>query len=211
MNLQHAARLNALLWPITFCFTLFYMRPGLRIAGVHFPRQGWVVEHPLLWSGGGWLWLVTILAWLWILGGLAWRSLPHWRFATIVQMGLLLIATMLTLSGVIVWMAMLPPAMRQPTAPTLAPLVDALALGLIGVGAGVGGAVAGWIGVELDPQRGLPRGWRWLYIVGGLCALPTPFLLPFPYLLLVAALCWWIGALVLTVWPRQPKALGEQA
>ncbi len=91
----------------------------------------------------------------------------------------------------IVWMAMLSAAMMQTTATTLAPLVDALARGLIGGSALIGGAVTAWIGWDLYAHKALSRTWLWLCIGAGLCALPTPLLLPFPYLLLLAALAWW--------------------
>ena len=84
---------------------------------------------------------------------------------------------------------MLSAAMMQTTATTLAPLVDALALGLIGGSALIGGAVTAWIGWDLYAHKALSR--TWLCIGAGLCALPTPLLLPFPYLLLLAALAWW--------------------
>lgn len=209
MKIQNAARFNAIVWLVVLLFTGFVMRPGLRITGVHFPRQGWIVDNPLLWSLGWWLWLIAIFAWMWLLIALVWTYLPAHRIASMLQSGLMLIAAVLAISGVIVWMGVLPPAMTQATATTLAPLVDALALGLISGGAFMGGAVTAWIGLDLYQQGVLPRPWLWLCIVAGLAALPAPFILPFPYLLLVGALCWWLWSIYLARRPRLPSPFAE--
>lgn len=209
MKIQQAARFNALLWPAVLFYTVFTMAPGLRITGVHFPRQGWIVENNLFWSSGCWFWLLAIFGWMWLLVALAWSYLPAHRMASMLQSGLMLIGATLTISGVIVWMALLPPAMAQATATTLVPLVDALALGLIGGGAFMGGIVTLWIGFDLYQQAVLPRPWLWLCILAGLAALPAPFLLPFPYLLLVATICWWIWSIYLALRPRLPSPFAE--
>ena len=72
MKVAHAARFTALLFFITCAITLLYLRPGLRVAEVQFPRQGWLLENPTLWQVGGWLWLLAIFGWLWLLMALAW-------------------------------------------------------------------------------------------------------------------------------------------
>lgn len=209
MKIQSAARYNALLWPSVLFYTMINMLPGLRLTGVHFPRQGWIVDHVFFWTWGWWLWLLAIFGWMWLLIALAWTYLPAHRIASMLQSGLMLIAAVLAMSGVIVWMGVLPPAMAQTTATTLAPLVDALALGLIGGGAFMGGAVTAWIGLDLYQQAVLPRSWLCLCILAGLSALPAPFLLPFPYLLLVAAICWWLWSLYLAFQPRLPTPFAE--
>ncbi len=91
----------------------------------------------------------------------------------------------------------------------LTPLVDALALGLIGGGAFMGGLVTLWIGLDLYRQGLLAQRWLALCLLAGLCALPTPFLLPFPYWLIVAALCWWGWALYLAFQSRLPSLYAE--
>jgi hypothetical protein len=209
MKIQNAARFNTIIWLGALFITLFSLRPGLRITGVHFPRQGWIVDNLILWNWGWWLWLAAIFGWMWLLVALAWTYLPAHRVASMLQSGLMLIAAVLSISGVIVWMGVLPPAMMQETATMLVPLVDALALGLIGGGAFMGGAVTLWIGVDLYQQGVLPRPWLWLCLLTGLGALPTPFLLPFPYLLLAAALCWWIWSIYLALQPRLPSPFAE--
>lgn len=205
MKIQQAARYNAVLLPAVLFYTGITIAPGLRVAGVHFPRQGWLVENSFFWAAGCWFWLLIIFGWMWLLVALAWSYLPAHRIASMLQSGLLLIGATLAISGVIVWMAVLPPAMRQDNATLMTPLVDALALGLIGGGAFMGGIVTLWIGLDLYRQRVLTRGWLALCLGAGLCALPTPFVLPFPYLLLAAALCWWGWSLYLAVLSPLPS------
>lgn len=209
MKVQQAARFNAVFWPAVLFYTVVTMAPGLRIAGVHFPRQGWIVDNSFFWTAGCWVWLLAIFGWMWLLVALAWNYLPAHRIASMLQSGLLIIGATLAISGVIVWMGVLPPAMRQDNAMQIAPLVDALALGLIGGGAFMGGIVTFWIGLDLYHQRVLARSWLMLCMGAGLCAVPTPFLLPFPYLLLAAALCWWGWALYLTFQSRLPSLYAE--
>lgn len=209
MKIQQAARFNALFCPAVFFYTLIGMTPGLRVAGVHFPRQGWLVENEFFWASGCWFWLLAIFGWMWLLVALMWSYLPAHRIASMLQSGLMLIGATLAISGVIVWMAVLPPAMRQENATLLAPLVDALALGLIGGGAFMGGIVTFWISLDLYRQGVLATRWLALCLLAGLGALPTPFLLPFPYLLAVAALCWWGWALYLAFQSRLPSLYAE--
>lgn len=209
MKIQQAARFNAIVGPVVLFYTVVVMRTGLRITGVHFPRQGWIVANERLWTVGCWLWLLAIFGWMWLLVALMWRYLPAHRLASMLQSGLLIIGAVLVISGVIVWMTVLPPVMHQQNVTMLAPLVDALALGLIGGGAFMGGLVTFWIGLDLYRQGVLAKRWLALCLLTGLCALPTPFLLPLPYLLAVAALCWWGWALYLAFQSRLPGLYAE--
>lgn len=209
MKVQQAARFNAVFWPAVLFYTVVTMAPGLRITGVHFPRQGWIVDHSFVWTFGCWFWLLAIFGWMWLLVALMWSYLPAHRIASMLQSGLMLIGAVLAIAGVIVWMAVLPLAMRQESATMLAPLVDALALGLIGGGAFMGGIVTLWIALDLYQQGVLVRRWLTLLMGAGLCLLPTPFLLPFGYLLAGAALCWWGWMLYLAFQSRLPSLYAE--
>lgn len=209
MKVPYAARFTALIFVITVALTLLLLRPGLRVAGVQFPRQGWLLENPLLWQVGGWLWLVTIFGWMWLLTALAWSYLPAHRVAAMLQSGLTLIGAILAIAGVITWMSALPAAVAQPTAGPFISLVDGLALGLLGGGAFMVGIVTTWIGLELWQQRVLARPWVMLGILAGLFTIPSPFLLPWFYHLLPAALCWSLWCLYLAVLPRLPSPFAE--
>ena len=197
MKVAHAARFTALLFFITCAITLLYLRPGLRVAGVQFPRQGWLLENPTLWQVGGWLWLLAIFGWLWLLMALAWTYLPAHRLAAMLQSGLLLIGATLATAGVITWMKVLPVAVAQADAGIYLSLVDGLALGLLGGGCLLAGIATLWIGIDLWQQQGLSRPWVALCLLAGLFTLPSLFLFPWYYHLLPAALCWWLWTLYL--------------
>ncbi len=209
MKLTNAARFNAVLLLAAISVTLILLSPGLRVVGVQFPRQGWVLENLFVWQLGWWLWLGAIFGWMWLLVGLQWTYLPAHRIASMLQSGLLLIGATLAIAGVVVWMGGLPVAMAQTEASVYILLVDTLALGLIGAGCFMGGIVTFWVGLDLYQQGVLPRLWVVLCLLAGLSAVPTPFLLPFPYHLLVAALCWWLWALYLALLPQLPSPFAE--
>lgn len=209
MKVPYAARCTALLFLITVAVTLLLLRPGWRVAGVQFPRQGWLLANPLLWQVGGWLWLVTIFGWMWLLTALAWSYLPAHRVAAMLQSGLMLIGAILSIAGVITWMSVLPIAVAQPAASSSIALVDGLAAGLLGGGAFMAGIATTWIGLELWQQRVLARPWVALCVLAGLFTIPSPFLLPWFYHLLPAALCWWLWSLYLAFLPRLPSPFTE--
>lgn len=209
MKVPNASRFNVVILLAAVAFTLLISRPGLRVVGVQFPRQGWILENALFWQIGWWLWLAAIFGWMWLLIALAWTYLPAHRVASMLQSGLMLIGAVLAIAGVTIWMGSLPVAMAQADATALILLVDTLALGLIGGGCLMGGIVTAWIGLDLFQQRVITRPWTVVCMLAGLIALPTPFLLPSPYHLLVAAICWWLWALYLALLPRLPSPFAE--
>lgn len=210
MQLPFAARFAVGAILTATIYTLLVMRAGVRITGVLAPRQFWILDHPLQWQLGWWLWLVTIFSWMVLLVALSWHYLPAHRMAGMLQSGLMVIAAVLLIAGVTVWMGMLPATLTEfAEAALLTPLVDALALGLLGAGLMMGGAVTTWLVVDLMRRSVLPRAWLAPLALAGLCLLPSPFLLPNPYLLLAAALCWLIGCGWLATRPRLPSPFVE--
>ena len=209
MKVPNAARFNGVIVFSAVCYTLLFLRPGLRVVGVQFPRQGWILENGLNWQAGWWLWLLAIFGWMWLLVALAWTYLPAHRIASMLQSGLLIISAVLGIAGIITWMGGLPVAMAQTDATGFIFLVDTLALGLLGGGCLMGGIVTAWIGLDLYQQRVLARPWAVICIIAGLGAIPSPFLFPFSYHLLVSALCWWVWALYLALLPRLPSPFSE--
>jgi hypothetical protein len=196
MKLKYAAGGSGVALLTAALYTLLVSNTGLRIVGVAFPRQAWLAAHPLQWQVGWWLWLVAIFGWMLLCVVMSWHYLPAHRVATMVQSGLLILAAGLAISGVIVWMAVLPVAFAQGAAAnTLVPLVDALALGLIGAALMMAGSVTAWQALDLYAQKVLPRPWLFLPLLAGLTALPTPLLLPNPLLLYGTLICWllWCG------------------
>ena len=191
-------------------YTALIMRIGLRIVGVPFIRQAWLLENPSLWQIGWWIWLLAIFCWMVLLIMLAWHLLPAHRVSAMIQSGLMLIAAVLTISGIIVWMVVLPVAIQMENAATYMALLDALALGLIGAGLMMGGIVTAWIALDLWRGGLLSRRWLALFIAAGLCAMPSPFLLPNnPYVFIAGLALWWIGCAWLATRPRMPSPFAE--
>lgn len=210
MSLPYAARFAATVILLATLYTLLVIRPGIRIIGVLTPRQLWILDHPFQWQLGWWLWLVTIFSWMVLLVVLSWHYLPAHRVAGALQSGVMVIAAVLLIAGVTVWMGLLPVALAQFTeAALLTPLLDALALGLLGAGLMMAGAVTTWLVVDLMRLSVLSRAWLAPLAFAGLCLLPSPFLLPNPYLLLAGALCWLIGCGWLATRPRLPSPFVE--
>lgn len=196
-KVAYAARFASITFLLAALYTGLELRPGLHIVGVLIPRLAWVLNHPATWQVGWWLWLLAIFGWMGLLITLLWAYLPAHRVATMLQAGLIIIAVGLSIAGVLVWMQALPVLFRYKTIVNeMTPVLDALALGLLGAGLLLGGLVTSWIGWDLLRQRVLPRPWIALFLGAGLCALPSPWLLPSVFHLLAALLFW----LISTIW-----------
>lgn len=206
MNTPVAARFSAVVTVATALYALLIMRPGLRLIGVSFPRQAWIMENPPLWSLGLWLWLALIFGWIWVLVSLTWAYLPTQRIAAALQSGLLLIGATLMVAGTMAWMTALPAVLPLRSVNELLPLVDGLALGLLGTGASMGGIVTIWIGVDLIRYSPIRAAQCALCVAAGAVIIPSPFLLPFPWHLLAAAFCWLTWCIFLGLRRRLPGA-----
>lgn len=209
MKTPVAARFSALTLLVVIIYSLFVMAPGLRIVGVSFPRQAWILENPVLWRLGLWLWLAMIFCWMWVLVSLLWAYLPAHRINSMLQSGLLIISAALAIGGIVTWMAAAPAALGLPLVNELLPVVDAFALGWLGAGAFMGGIVTLWIGIDLWRFSPLARGALGVALAAGALILPSPFVLPFPWHLLAAALCWLVWTLYLGMRRRLPNAYPE--
>ncbi|MBW7883049.1 MAG: hypothetical protein H3C34_10500 [Caldilineaceae bacterium] len=209
MKTPLAARLSALLTVVVTLYAVTVMRPGLRLVGVLFIRQGWLLDNPALWQLGLWLWMVAIFCWMWVLISLLWHYLPAHRISTMLESGLILIGATLSITGTIAWMGALPAALPLTTASELMPIVDGLALGLLGGGCLMSGIATAWVAADLMRLAPLPRRWTAFGLVAGLLMAPTPFLLPFPWHLLVAAAAWTLWCAFLGARRRLPSAYPE--
>ncbi len=209
MKTPVAARFSAALTVVAALYALAIMRPGLRLVGVAFPRQAWIMENPMLWSLGLWVWMALIFCWMWVLVSLLWAYLPAHRISTMLQSGVLIIGATLAIAGTVTWMAALPPVLPLQNVNDLLPLVDGFALGLLGAGAFMGGVVTTWIGVDLLRLSPIKPVWCALCAAAGVLIIPTPVLLPFPWHLLAAALCWLAWSLFLGLRRRLPSAYPE--
>jgi hypothetical protein len=210
MKLLFAARFSGLAFVVAGLYTFFLMGPGLRLASGVDLRQAWVLDNVRLWHLGWWLWLIAIFSWMVVLIGLHWSYLPAHRVEGMLQSGLMVIGAVLSIAGILVWMAVLPVIFAQgDPAEILTPLADALALGLLSAGLMMSGGATAWIALDLLRQKVLSRGWLVFPLVAGLSAFASPLLVPSPYHLFVALACWvaWCGWLATR--PRLPSPFVE--
>ncbi len=209
MRIIYAARFSGFAFVIAALFTILILRTGLRTAGVQLPRQVWLQENETLWMMGGWLWLLAIFSWMVLLVAFMWSYLPGHRMATMLQSGLMIISAVLLIGGVAIWMNVLPYTTTLPSATELIPLVDRVVLTLLGAGFFMGGAVTAWIAYSLLQHDALTRNWMLPAVAAGLCAVPSPFVLPWPYLLLIGLMLWLGWCLFIGLRREMPNAYGE--
>lgn len=199
MKVAYAARFVCVAFLVAALYTWFQMRPGLSSAVELSLRQAWVLDHAMKWSLGWGLWLLAIFAWMVLLAALGWSYLPAHRVSAMLQSGLMIIAATLAMVGILVWMAVLPAVLvESELAGSLTPIVDALALGLLGSSCFLGGATTIWIAFDLIRQNVLLRSWLLFAMVAGCCLLLAPFLRFNPYVLFIGGLSWLVWCLWLS-------------
>ncbi len=209
MKAIQAARFSGLSFLIATAFAIFVSRTGYRIIGVTLPRQVWIAENPTLWAVGNWLWMLAIFSWMVVLVAFMWSYSPAHRISSMLQSGLVIISAVLLISGIVVWMSVLPYSADQPNAAELIPLIDSLALGLLGAGLFMAGTVTAWLGLDLIRLNALSREWALPAVLAGLCLLPTPLLLPRFTLIAAGLLLWLAWCLVLGTRKSLPSAYAE--
>ncbi len=191
MKIPYSARFASVAFLAAALYTWLQMQPGLSALSNISTRQTWVLNHAVQWGLGWWLWLSAIFSWMVLLVALSWSYLPAHRVAGTLQSGLMLIAAVLAIAGIIVWMDVLPIVLAQAELVNLlTPVIDAVALALLGSGCIMGGATTAWIAFDLLQQHVLSRVWLLLGIISGVCAFLAPFLLFNLYLLLIGLICW---------------------
>jgi hypothetical protein len=208
MKLRLAGLSSGITMTLAALYTLLILRVGLRIVGVPFPRQAWLLEMGTLWQIGAWLWLLTIFCWMLLIVTLMWSYIPAHRISAMLQNGLTLIAAVLAIAGIIAWMNALPWAVTQDNAVAWMSLVDSFALGFLGAAFFMGGLVTAWQAFDLARSGFLRPAWVVLPILSGLVVALSPWLLPDGRHLLVGALLWagWCAFLALR---RLPPAFAE--
>jgi hypothetical protein len=153
--------------------------------------------------------LLAIFGWMVLIVTLMWSYIPGHRVATMLQNGLIVIAAVLAIGGVVTWMNVLPMVAGQPQAAAMVPVIDALALGLLGAGLFMGGGVTLWHLVDLVRLGFLPISWTWPGFAAALCLLPAPWLLPGGLLVLSGSVLWAGWCLFLSTRVRWPSAYAE--
>lgn len=186
------------------------MQPGLPNNAPPNLRQAWLLNHTALWNLGGWLWLLALFSWMVLLIVLTWSYLPAHRVARMLQSGLMIIAAVLQIAGVIIWMHVLPALFLQTDLTnSLLVVVDTLALSLLSAGCFMGGATTAWLTVNLFQEKVLPQFWLIFPLLAGLCATVAGLLMFNRYLLGSALLCWLIGGFWLSTRRRLPSLFSE--
>lgn len=153
----------------------------------------WFGENMNQWTLGGWLWLLAIFAWMTLLVTFMYTYTPVHRVSTNLQSGLMIIAAVLLILGVLVWMSLLPQALST----DWQEFVNHMALTFLSGGLFMGGGVTAWISIDLAMLRKLPRLWMAPGVLAGLLVVPSPFLFPSTNHLLIAlaVFCLWCGML----------------
>ncbi len=220
MKLRYAAVFAAVAFAAAGAYTALLLRPALDLnrAQPVLLRGEWMLNNQATWTIGCWLWLLAIFSWMVLLVTLMWAYSPAHRVPTMLQSGLIIIGALLSITGVVSWMGLLPVALGNIEALAidalaqrgdLMRLVDGLALGLIGAGLFMGGAVTAWLSADLAQLDLLP--WRWVLpgMAAGALAVPAPFILPSPWLPALACLSLVTWSLLLATRSEMPSAFPE--
>lgn len=213
MRISHAAAFSTTVFLFATLFSILTAPSRLRVISDLSLRQAFLDASPTLWTVAGWLWLLAIFSWMVVLVAFVWRYAPAHRVATMLQNGLMLIAAVLAISGVVIWMGVLPVALTGAAtgeeASRIAAVVDALAQTLVGAGLFMGGLVTAWIGWDLLRVDTLTWPWGSGALVAGLAVAPSPFLLPTAYHLLAGVLIWCVWGVFLATRAREPSPYAE--
>ena len=220
MKLRYAAIFTTIAFTAAAAYTALLLLPALQInrAQPVLLRGEWMAGNQATWTLGGWLWLLAIFSWMVLLVTLIWAYSPAHRVPTMLQSGLIVIGALLSIIGVVSWMGLLPVALGDVDALTidalaqrgdLMRLVDGLALGLLGAGLFMGGAVTAWLCIDLAQLKLLP--WHWVLpgAAAGALAVPAPFVLPSPWLPALACFALLTWSLLLATRSEMPSAFPE--
>lgn len=209
MKIRYAAALSGLSLLIAGLFTLMLTSDGMRMAGDVPTGLTWIDENAALWSLGIWLWLLAVFGWMALLITLAWSYLPGFRVSSMLQSGLMIIAAVLAIVALVTWMVVAPTAVSLGQVEAVTALVHPFIMGMFGAAFFMGGAVSVWIAVDLAQIETLSYAWVSPAMIAGALALPSPFLLPMPWLLVIAGSVWVGWCAFLFTRSELPNAFAE--
>lgn len=209
MKIINAARLSGILFLIAGLLSLFIPPPGLNFTVPVQARQELMLYSGTFWTVIWWFWLAAIFSWMLVLVAFMWSYLPAHRISTMLQMGLMIMGATLTMAGVVVWMKILPFALAQENAASLAPLVDMFALAFLVAGIFMGGVVTAWIAYTLSREKVIPTWWVAPGLIAGLLITPTPFIMPQIYPLVGGWAAWLVWCVFLGARREMPNAFSE--
>lgn len=210
MKVPYSARFTTASFLSAALYTWWQLLPGLPSEGTLAARAEWLLHHGWQWQLGWWLWLVAVFSWMVLLVVLTWSYLPAHRVAGMLQAGLMVIAAVLVISGVTVWMAVLPAALAPANlTPSNVALVDGLGTSLLNAGCLMGGTVTAWLALDLFRKNLLVRPWLGFSILAGLVLVPLVFLPLQPVLLMISLGCWMVWCLWLSTRQSLPRPFTE--
>ena len=201
MKLILAARFAGITVLAAGLYTILVLKPVYsRLIGG--PQQQLLFDEALpQWTLGGWIWLLAVGAWMTLLVTMMYSYSPVHRVSTTMQSGLIVIAAVLLILGVLVGLNRLEMVIfgdgggNLPDARTanLQKFVDQIALALVKAGLLMGGGVTAWVSIDLVLLGKLPLVWMAPGAFAGIVVMPTAFLHPSTAQLLIAlaAFCVW--------------------
>ena len=207
MKLIRAARLAGIAALAAAIYSLLVLRP-IYLKSVQVHEASRLAEDSLWqWRLGGWLWLLAIFTWMILLVALKHYYSPVHRISSMLQSGLVVVASTLLIISVLGGMNLFGltrilggghPVARLDI---YLNLVEHFALTFLGAGLLMGGGVMTWICIDLVILDKLPTSWMVPGAVAGVLSLLSPFVLPVLMHLLVAVLayCAWCSILGLRV------------
>lgn len=204
MKLINAARFAGITFLVAGIYSTTVMQPiySLMIEGQQ--QHGWLAEVLPRWTIGGWLVLLSILAWMTLLVTTMYSYSPVHRVSTMMQSGLIVIAAVLLILGILIGLTRIEglavgrvgPNPLATTANGVAYLDDN-AMAVLRAGLLMGGAVSAWIGIDLALMGKLPPLWLAPAIIAGVALVPAPFLGLSAWQLLIALAGFLVYCLVL--------------
>lgn len=209
MKIRYAAALSGLSLLVAGLYAVIVTSQGMRIAGDQTLRLMWLDGNTGFWSIGIWLWLLAVFGWMVLLATMSWSYLPGFRVSAMLQSGLMVISAVLAIVGLVTWMGTLPYAASIDLDGTFVPLVDTFVMGMFGAALFMGGAVTAWIAFDLAQIETLKYAWVLPAIVAGLLAIPAPFVLPSPWLPILAGILWLVWCAFLFSRSEMPNAFAE--
>ncbi len=181
MKLIYAARFAGVTFLAAGIYSMFVLQPiyGLMLEG---QQQSWLVEVLPRWNMGGWLLLLSVLAWMTLLVTSMYNYSPVHRVSTIMQSGLIIIAAVLLMLGILVGLTrleVLAAGIGGLTPPSTVPgiaFLDDSPLAVLKAGLLMGGGVSAWIGIDLALMGKLPPLWLAPQVIAGVVLVPAPFI-----------------------------------
>ncbi len=213
MKLIYAARFAGVTFLIAGIYSTSVLQPIYKLMIDGQQQSSWLVEVMPRWSFGGWLLLLSILAWMTLLVTLMYSYSPVHRVSTTMQSGLIVIAALLLILGILMGLTRLEVLAAGNGGPNLlattplgVSLLENTAVAVLRAGLLMGGGVSAWIGIDLARLKKLPPLVLAPEIIAGVVMVPAPFTGLATWQLLIALAGFLVFCLVLGARRTLPAA-----